>query len=297
MESLFFAATFAAVSVLSLPHAARAATLTGVSPVTDRVLLLSFDDAVTVRHESKGGTGADGFVETAPLDTAKAALPVSYRITSTDDPAYRGGLAPSKVGRKSKGHDFVKVEGGETKWAMYDDVYLVLPAPLRRGKTYTISAGALSSKPGPVTLRYEEPKLRSETVHVNQIGYVPSAPKSSRICRTGWAIWGRWIWGTTHPSGFRCAMSKTGREMFSGPVTLRRRAGEPDGGQPEEATQNYAGADVWQCDFSAFRTPGEYVVTVDRIGSSFRFVSARMSTARRFGRWRGDCTISGAARH
>jgi hypothetical protein len=273
MKSVFEATMFAAaaVSLVVLPGATRAATLTGISPVTDRVLLLSFDDAVTIRHESRGGSGADGLVETAPLDTTKAARPDSYHITSTDDAAYRDGGSPVRVGRKSKGHDFVNVGGGKTKWAMYHQVYLFLPQPLRRGRTYTVSVGRLTSGNGKVTLHFDETKLRSETVHVNQVGYVPSSPQK-------FAYLSQWM-GDLGPlslqdyavAGFQIRNATTGRKVYSGPITLRRRADEPDGGQPEEAKQNYAGADVWQCDFSAFRVPGEYILTVDRIGSSFPF--------------------------
>jgi hypothetical protein len=266
-------AVTAALFGCASPRHTQAAELTGVSPVTDRVLLLSFDDAVTIRHESRGGNGADGQVETAPLDTARAALPESYRVASKDDPAYKAGRVPVKVGRKSKGHDFVNTPGGKVKWAMYHEVYLVLPEPLRRGKTYTISAaGDLAAKGSPFTLTFNEPRNRSETVHVNQIGYVPSAPQK-------FAYLSHWMgdlgplsldeYGTLR---FRLLEAKTGKEVFSGPVSLRKRAAEADGGQADEAGRNYPGADVWQCDFSAFKMPGEYVVSVDRVGCSFPFL-------------------------
>jgi endoglucanase len=53
-------------------------------------------------------------------------------------------------------------------------------------------------------------------------------------------------------------------------VELRKAAGgEPDGLQPGEG--NHLRTNVWQCDFSAFREPGEYVVGVEGVGCSYPF--------------------------
>jgi hypothetical protein len=65
---------------------------------------------------------------------------------------------------------------------------------------------------------------------------------------------------------------KSGKVVFSGKPTLRQRSTEPDSGQPNDGpNNNFTGADIWQCDFSLFKTPGRYVVAMDGIGCSYPF--------------------------
>jgi hypothetical protein len=76
-----------------------------VLPLTDRVLMLHLDEGHVVHHR-RGMARSDERVVASPLDTAAASRPDSYRIRSTDDPAYATPLPPVGVGRKSKGTDF-----------------------------------------------------------------------------------------------------------------------------------------------------------------------------------------------
>jgi endoglucanase len=70
---------------------------------------------------------------------------------------------------------------------------------------------------------------------------------------------------------FHLVDTASGKIVFSGRPTLRRRLSDgAEGGQTDE-TVPYAGTDTWQCDFSTFRKPGKYVLTVDGIGCSFAF--------------------------
>ncbi|RPI41076.1 MAG: hypothetical protein EHM46_06915, partial [Bacteroidetes bacterium] len=74
--------------------------LVEVLPVTDRILRLTFDDG----YVENRGTGKD-VVHSWPLDLKDAARTSSYLVISTGDPVFSGGLAPVRVGRKSKIHD------------------------------------------------------------------------------------------------------------------------------------------------------------------------------------------------
>ncbi|MBC8134567.1 MAG: hypothetical protein H8F28_01600, partial [Fibrella sp.] len=86
-------------------RSANATELVAVQPLTDRILMLHFDDGY-VEHHRKGQPRSAEKVVTVPLDVDRAALPRSYRISSTDDAAFKQPLAPVRVGRKSKGTDF-----------------------------------------------------------------------------------------------------------------------------------------------------------------------------------------------
>jgi endoglucanase len=48
---------------------------------------------------------------------------------------------------------------------------------MRRGKTYLISTGSLASNGTEWKLMFDESKVRSEAIHVNLLGYVPSVPQ------------------------------------------------------------------------------------------------------------------------
>ncbi|MBC7808044.1 MAG: hypothetical protein H7145_18090, partial [Akkermansiaceae bacterium] len=84
---------------------ANATELVAVQPLTDRILMLHFDDGY-VEHHRKGQPRSAEKVVTVPLDVDRAALPRSYRISSTGDVAFKQPLVPVRVGRKSKGTDF-----------------------------------------------------------------------------------------------------------------------------------------------------------------------------------------------
>lgn len=273
----FFAAATAAATVclvsIFAPAPVRAAQMKEVSPVTDRILLVVVDDLKSVRHESPGGGGKDGRVEVEPLDTARAAVPEAYAVASKDDPAYSAPQRPVTVGRKAKGHNFVN-NNYKYEWATTHYVYLALPRPMQPGRTYTVTAGDIPGLSGAktLTLTFDPRKARSETVHVNQIGYVPAAPVKVAYLSHWMGDRGPLALDEYADTSFHLINVKTGKAAFTGRPTLRKRYTETDSGQPNDGPGNsFTAADVWQCDFSAFKTPGEYVVSVDRIGCSFPF--------------------------
>jgi endoglucanase len=248
----------------------NAADLRDVSPVTDRILMLHVVDG---RATPEGVGEEDGRIESDPLDVARAQQADSYRVTSADDPRYAGdGLRPAKVGRKSKGADFISLEG-TFPYVLHHWLYLVLPEPMQRGKSYTIdtSDGLITSGAASLSLTFDEARARSETVHVNQIGFVPSAPQKFAYLSHWMGDLGPLALDDFTDAQFHVIDTKSGRRVFSGKPALRKRAADPDNGQADEQRASYAGADVWELDFSTFATPGEYVVSVDRVGCSFPF--------------------------
>jgi len=249
---------------------ASASELRDVSPVTDGILMLHFVDGRAF-HETQGGTGNDGRVETVPLDTARAGQPSSYQIVSKNDADYATPTAPDSVSRKSKGRDFVNTRQGPA-WVMEHWLYLTLPHPLRHGRTYTISAVGLSSGKTTWPLTFDESRLRSETIHVNQLGYLPSGTQKFAYLSAWLGDGGPLSLDAYSGTTFHVIDLKTRRAVFSGRPTLRQRLDQPDGGLPNEGPHNnYTGADVWQCDFSTVRTPGRYVLSIEQIGCSYPF--------------------------
>ena len=245
---------------------ASACDLVSVSPVTDKVLALTFVDGRAVRETL--GHGYNGRIEAVPLDVRRAARKESYSVTSKDDPAYAKPQRPVRVGRKAKGTAFARVAQWRLGHVLTHWVYLELPKPLQRGRTYTVDVGALAATTRRRSLTFDERTVRSETVHVNQVGYVPAAPEKYAYLSAWMGDLGPLSLDGHAGVAFHLIDQTTGQAAFAGKLRLRKRASGP----PEDAWKTpHAGADVWECDFSAFRQPGDYVVAVERVGCSFPF--------------------------
>jgi endoglucanase len=247
---------------------AGAAELVDVCPVTDSIIQLHFIDGHAV-IVPRGGQGSDR-IEESPLDLKRALDSRTWRI----ERRAVGGAAkvehPVSVGRKSKGRDFIAetIPVYRQRWTNEHWIFLRLAMPLRRGTSGVLSAPALGITAQP--LRFDPLTVRSEAVHVTQVGMAQDAAQK-------FAYVSAWL-GTLGPcslDAYRGAAwwlvdQATGATVFAGSLAIRKRVADgPDGGQPNEGP--HFGADVWQCDFSAFRVPGRYVVAVDRIGCSFPF--------------------------
>jgi hypothetical protein len=100
----------------------------------------------------------------------------------------------------------------------------------------------------------------SPAIHVNQVGYLPEAPKR--------AIVGHYLGSLGElpipdPRQFRIIESKTSREVFAGRLTERREIGWR---APDDPYKH-----VFEANFSAYKRPGEYRVHVPGLGVSLPF--------------------------
>ncbi len=261
--------------------AARGSEVVEVLPLTDRVLMVHFDDG-HVEHHKRGEPRSAEVVVARPLDVAAASRAASYRVRSADDPTFAKGVEPARVGRKTKGTDFAwhvdQFIGGRAVNTRPDHaaehwIYLVLPAPLRRGAAYTVDTGGLAGngREWTVSLRGRAP--RSEAVHVNLVGYVPSAPAKYGYVSHWMGDLGPLDLGPYAGRAFRLIDLDGDRTAFEGRLALRMKADRPETAHASDSPPagNFQGADVYECDFSAFARPGRYVLEVDGVGASFPF--------------------------
>ncbi len=249
---------------------ARAAEMVAVAPVTDRIIELTVHDGRGVYPGPHEKTPER--IEEVPLDVIRAAAPASWTVFSKDDPAYRRGLRPAKIGRKSKGRDCVieTVPAWKPRMTLEHRLYVVLPRPMLPGRTYTVRSGALFANAKETPVAFDPARVRSEAVHATQIGFAPDATVKTAFVSAWLGDLGPLALGELGPLRFRVLERATGASLFEGPVTMRRRLGEsPDSGQPDEPS--HWRTDVHECDFSALTRPGDYVVSVDRLGTSFPF--------------------------
>ncbi|HEY9250689.1 MAG TPA: cellulase N-terminal Ig-like domain-containing protein, partial [Rariglobus sp.] len=259
----------------------RASDLLSVQPLTDRIVLLHFKDG-RVQYHQKGQPMSEDKVFTDPLDVAAAALPASYRIESADDPAYKTRQLPLSVGRKSKGTEFAFIRDSWANNRVVNTqpdhikehwVYLGLPAPMVPGKTYAIKTGDLAKNVRSLDLVYDLARARSEAVHVNTLGYVPAAPEKFAYVYHWMGDKGSLVVADADKRAFHLVDTQTGRRVFSGLLRFRKAKENPETFQTKDSPPygNYLKADVWECDFSSFATPGSYVVSVDGVGCSWPF--------------------------
>ncbi|MCZ7649467.1 MAG: glycoside hydrolase family 9 protein [Planctomycetota bacterium] len=262
---------------LGLAPALRAADLREVLPVHDGILMVHFDEG----HIDQGLEEKSARPYIVKLDIAAAAQPGNYSLSSEDDPEYKTPRNPTKVGRKAKSADTLSMFRPE-KFVLDHWVYLVLPQPLRRGCSYTLRVTNLASNAPEQTFLFNEFTLRSESVHVSQIGFTPDAPK--------FAYLSHWMGDLGGADLDACAgkpfhlVAEDGALVFGGKVAKRKdtKSGAPLTTSPQDGTpwngakkahtpKNFTGADVFECDFSAFKTPGVYRVAVEGVGCSFPF--------------------------
>jgi len=199
-----------------------------------------------------------------PLDQAKASRPASYRISSGDDPAFRSGVSPLRVSRKSKASDLAREEGWKFESPTETWLYLHLPRPLAAGRSYTISftGGWLPGQ----KFKYDPASLRSEAVHVTQVGFRPDDPAKVAFLSCWLGDGGPLAYADGIP--FRVVRDTDGRSMFDGKTRLSKRARDED---EDNYKKNYNGTDVFEMDFSSLKVPGLYRVVVSGVGCSYPF--------------------------
>jgi uncharacterized membrane protein YgcG len=269
------------VAQLLVAAGASASDVVEVLPLTDRILMLHFDDGAVQIHKLGQPNAADLAV-VDPLDETAAAASSSYSITSDDDANFAGGAAPVSVSRKSKGTEWASacqkwdpsygcVNTDAPDMAKEHWIYLQLASPLKRGSNYTVGTGTLAKNGNSFKLSYDENTARSEAVHVNQIGYAPAAPKKFGYVYHWMGDGGGLDLAAYDGKPCRIVDQANGDTVLTSALTFRAKKDNLETYQGGTPNGNFAGADIYECDFSSLAVPGEYVLAVDGIGHSFPF--------------------------
>ncbi len=262
------------VLILLTASLLHASDLVEICTATHSILALHFDDG-TVDHYGLGQDGNDDVLYRSPLSTTRAAQTENYSICSAGDPNYATPLSPLSTGRKTKGNDFSKNWGQGQPYVKEHWIYLELPFPLQSGNSYHLEFNYPLAKNGTKwDFTFDEKHMRSETIHVNQIGYAPVSPQK-------YAYLSHWLgdMGPLDLENFKNTefhlydmLSET--IVYSDRIKKRKdlETGGPDGAYDEHAPHgSFTGADVWLADFTEFTTPGNYKLVVDGIGCSYPF--------------------------
>lgn len=243
--------------------------------------MLHFDDGYVDYHDL-GQRREDDVLFLDALNVALADQLSSYRISSTDDPAYSNETAPDDLSRKSKGTAYVwlceSYQTGVGCTNTSDDhakehwVYLFLPAPMKTGKTYTVNVGSLAKNGSTFSLTYDDNSSRTEAVHVNNVGYDPGANAKYGYVYHWMGTKGGLDLSAYAGAPFQLINQATGNADFSGTLTFRKSADNQESPYTSQTPNgNFLGAEVYECNFSGFGGTGTYVLSVDGMGCSFPF--------------------------
>jgi len=268
----------AIVFIALFTNALQSADLLTIQPLTDKILVLHFDEG----HIDYFGIHQDRYngnkIYYAQLNIGSAVDLANYTITSEDDEQYNENRTPIAIGQKSKGVDFNNIyDPNEPKVIKHHWIYIELPSAMQRGSMYTVRLNEIASNVNTYSFSYDENKLHSPAIHVNQIGFVPSAPKYAYISHfMGSFNTAEHENGALNLDGyanstFHIVRISDDSVMYSGTITKQRDKSDVDFTRDDFTNKNMTRADIWECNFSSFTIPGEYKVVVEKMGCSYPF--------------------------
>lgn len=192
--------------------------------------------------------------------------PSNYKVTSLDDAKYSTAQEPAAVYRKSLPIDWLFP--AMTGFSVRHTIYLKLKKPLTPGKKYVVNISELNVKDAEISLNYDSSKLRSDAVHVDQIGFRPDDPGKKAFLSTWLGTGGALV----YPEGqrFRILNDETGEQVLEGPVHLRLSPEQTETIWDKDFRNNAKTA-VYTMEFDGLKTPGRYRLEVVGIGCSYPF--------------------------
>jgi endoglucanase len=258
-----------------------AAKLIGISPVDNQCLVIHWQDGMVEYNWDYNGSGScngwdylhtenwhlcpdkDQYVPFGmPLNTTLVQQTGSFSIISEGDLNYgETGKQPVKIYRKSKvweaAHD-------ERKPVMHHWIYLELPTPMQRGQSYRIELNEnLNAGDNLKIFNYDEFTSESPSIKISNIGYEASAPHKTADVYLWMGDGGERDFGSFTGKPWHLYDVRSEEIAHSGKLNFRMQNRLEPG-----VEFDLTGADVWECDFSAFNKAGRYRLVVEGVGSS-----------------------------
>jgi len=195
----------------------------------------------------------------ADLEKSTLEAPAAYEIQSSDDPAFATPVKPVAVYRKSKPNSPL------TNGTLLHRLYLKLPAALKEGATYTVRFKAINTREETVAYKHDTRVVRSDAVHVTQVGYRPDDPFKRGYLSIWLGTGGSYAY--TNLTTFELVDAQSGKTVFTG----RPELAQTNLAVNELQKTDYAMTPAYWLDFSSFHTPGTYRVRVPGVGVSYPF--------------------------
>jgi hypothetical protein len=178
----------------------------------------------------------------------------------------------AKFAVSANGHPFQVKQTGFKRRVLYaplrerdlrigNYLYLELAEAIGENEVVEVQNPGNDLWPASVQFRATNSPARwSPVLHVNQTGYLPDYPKEAMVGYYLGSL-GEMDLPSAGVTNFLILDARSGLEVFHGPLQPR-----PDQGFPYPCYQ-----DVLEADFTEFKTPGEYRLSVRGLGASFPF--------------------------
>ena len=197
----------------------------------------------------------------------------SYAISSVDDPNYESSRTPERIGYTLVGLGAGRLAGApEVDYAHY--AYLLFPEPMQRGRTYTITVRGTKR----AIFLFDEDQTVSRAIKVNQMGYLPDAPR--KYAYLGAHVYGVGPLDCSMYSRFDVVNAADGSVALSGEIRIRdknsrivsdRRRTRGGGGPGGEAPPLINGEDVYEIDLTPLTDTGDFYIRIPGVGRSWPF--------------------------
>jgi len=209
------------------------------------ILAVTVDPAVTKWGFNQGPAG-------------ESQNPEVFTVASVTDAAYREGVHPVKVGRRSSEY-FNGVAPGPMAWKViwWHTYYLYLSRPMAPGHTYTVKVAGIDEPfRREAAISYDDAKTPTKVIKINQVAY--SSKSRRRYAYLGWWAGDQGKVDYAAFQRFAAVDGKTGESVLAGDIKLRKAGDE------------LAGEDVYEMDISALPA-GTYHIHVPGLGRSETF--------------------------
>jgi len=206
-------------------------------------------------------------LEEQPLDEKWASDASNYKLICTghDDPAFEQMQTAVSVHRKARATDIIRTDVHKIESPREHLIFLSWKSPLKSGSTYQLQFTEHNPAIPSISFKHDPRQMRSEAVHVSQIGFRPDDPLKIAFLSLWTGDGGGMKYKADLPFELiRCSDNKA---VYQGKTKLAMSAEQTE--VPGQVNHN--GSDVWLMDFSGFSEPGEYRVYVDQTGCSFPF--------------------------
>lgn len=197
-----------------------------------------------------------------PLNTFLVQQVNSFKIISLTDESYgKTGKHPVKVHRKSKVWEAAHV-GRQA--VMHHWIYLELPFAMEHGMSYRIEMDEnLNAGESLKTFNYDEFTSESPAIKISNTGYEGDAIYKSADVYLWMGDGGKRDFSRLTGGPWHLYDVSSGKIVYSGKLKFRMTNRKEPG-----VDFDLTGADVWECDFSAFKKAGKYRLVIEGLGSS-----------------------------
>lgn len=217
-----------------------------LSPTTLELTLITTKDSASGRV-SNWDFVSDTFALTMPAAS-------SFSVTVNSQP-----VAIASLGFKRRP---IYAPVKERDLRVGSHIYIKLASPIADGATVEVKnpGGNLWTAPTQFVTTTEALRF-NPAIHVNEVGYMPTAPKKAMV---GYYLGNLGEMDIPTANGFKIVSAANGAVVFTGALTVRKDIGYKYLPLPYQK--------VYEADFSSFTTPGEYRLQVPGMGASYAFM-------------------------